>query len=98
MPGRTNHTMSEVQRGGVRPMYQPTGWVYLRAGCTIRWQRGDREAYLLTGNTVGSWTMEGLLATIPVTRGGWTDLTELRSIRRAVDEEVAGPTVALESG
>lgn len=83
--------MSEVQRGGVRPTYQPTGWVYLRAGCTIRWQRGDREAYLLTGNTVGSWTMEGLLATIPVTRGGWTDLTEVRSIGERWTRRSQGP-------
>lgn len=72
--------MSGMQRGGAMPMHQPTGWVYLRrTNCTIRWQRGDREAHVLKGNTVGSWTMEGLLGTTPVAVSGWRDLVEVRS-------------------
>lgn len=61
------------------PVNRPTGWAYLRAGCTIRWQRGDTEAYVLKGNTVGSWTMEGLLGKVPVSPVGWADLAEVRS-------------------
>ena len=71
--------MSEAKHGGAMPRHQPTGWVYLRADCTIRWQRGDREAYVVKGNTVGSWTMEGLVGTIPVASAGWRDLAEIRS-------------------
>ncbi|MGH4016806.1 MAG: hypothetical protein ACRDSL_23310 [Pseudonocardiaceae bacterium] len=44
----------------------PTGWVYLKSDCTVRWQRGDREAFVLKGNKIGSWTREGLLGKIPV--------------------------------
>lgn len=61
-------------------MNRPTGWVYMKTDCTIRWQRGDREAYVLRGNTVGSWTMEGLLGKVPVSPAGWADLAEVRMI------------------
>lgn len=69
-----------MTRGGAAPKTPPTGWAYLRrTDCTIRWQRGSREAHVLTGNMVGSWTMEGLLGRIPVPRAGWADLAEVRS-------------------
>lgn len=58
-------------------MNRPTGWVYMNTDCTIRWRRGDREAYALRGNTVGSWTMEGLLGKVPVSPSGWADLAEV---------------------
>ena len=48
------------------PKTAPTGWAYLNSDCTIRWQRGDREAYVLRGNQVGNWTIENVLGTIPV--------------------------------
>ncbi len=32
------------------------------------------------GDKVGSWTMEGLLATIPVSAKGWVDLAQIRGI------------------
>lgn len=60
------------------PMNRPTGWVYLKADCTIRWRRGDRETSVLKGNNVGSWTMEGLLGEVPVPPAGWADLAEVR--------------------
>ncbi len=76
--------MSRVSRGGAMPKTAPTGWVffdrYRSEGFTIRWQRGDREAYVLKGNTVGSWTMEGLLGTIPVSTKGWADLAQIKGL------------------
>lgn len=69
-------------RGGAMPMNRPTGWVFIdrhrRDGFTIRWRRGDREAYVLGGKQVGSWTMEGLLGIIPVSSIGWVDLAEIK--------------------
>lgn len=71
-----------MKRGGAAPKTPPTGWVFLdrhhSGGITIRWRRGDREAYVLRGNKVGSQTMEGLLDTIPVSARGWTDFAQIR--------------------
>jgi hypothetical protein len=71
-----------MKGGGATPKTSPTGWVFFRRGLsegfTIRWQRGEREAYVLKGNKVGSWTMEGLLGKIPVSANGWVDLTQIR--------------------
>lgn len=69
-----------MKRGAAIPMTRPTGWVYLKSDCTISWQRGDREAYVLKGNKVGSWTTEGLLGKVPVSPAGWVDLAEVRLI------------------
>lgn len=35
-----------MSRGGASLKTAPTGWAYLKADCTIRWQRGDCEAYV----------------------------------------------------
>ena len=68
--------------GGAARKTPPTGWVFVGCprdgGVTVRWRRGDRVAYLLQGNQVGSWTSGGLLGTIPVPLTGWTDLAEIR--------------------
>lgn len=73
-----------MKRGGAVPMARPTGWAFFHRGrsdgFTIRWQRGDREAYVLKGKQIGSWTMEGLLGTIPVSAAGWVDLVEVRGV------------------
>ncbi|MGH4015489.1 MAG: hypothetical protein ACRDSL_16510 [Pseudonocardiaceae bacterium] len=73
-----------MKRGGATPKTAPTGWVFFRRdrsdGFTIRWQRGDREAYVLKGKQIGSWTTEGLLGKIPVSPAGWVDLAEVRLI------------------
>lgn len=67
-----------MSQGGTRPKDQPTAWAYLRNDRTTRWQRGDRQAYIVKGNKLGSWSMDGLLATLPVSPTGWTDLAEVR--------------------
>lgn len=66
-----------MSRGGA----SPTGWVYLRsANCTIRWKRGDKVAYIFEGKQTGANSDEGVtvLATIPVSSTGWTDLAEVK--------------------
>lgn len=72
-----------MSRGGAAPKTAPVGWVFLDyprpAGCTIRWQRGASVAYVLDGRRIGDHaTGAGVLATIPATPAGWTDLTEIR--------------------
>lgn len=65
------------------PAFHPTAWVYLSSGnCTIRWQRGDNVAYIFPGKELETYPDETprvkVLATIPVHRKGWTDLTHVR--------------------
>jgi hypothetical protein len=70
-----------MSRGGAMPMSSPTGWVYLHsANCTIRWQRGDKVAYIFEGKQTEENSDEGVavLATIPVSSTGWTDLAEVK--------------------
>ncbi|MGH7928981.1 MAG: hypothetical protein ACREQV_14425 [Candidatus Binatia bacterium] len=67
------------------PKTAPVGWVFLarhrREGITVRWQRGDRLAYVLEGKRVGDHsTTTGLLDTVPVSPAGWVDLAEVRLI------------------
>ncbi|MCA1602159.1 MAG: hypothetical protein LC776_11125 [Acidobacteria bacterium] len=64
-------------------MNSPTAWAYLPSGdCTIRWQRGDKVAYIFPGKQIdiypdGALRVE-VLATIPVSSKGWTDLADVR--------------------
>ncbi len=70
-----------MSRGGAMPMTSPTGWVYLRsANCTIRWQRGDKVAYIFEGKQTEAHPDEGVgfLATIPVSSTGWADLADVK--------------------
>lgn len=71
-------------KGGFTPSTAPTAWVFFdrhRAdGFTIRWQRGDRVAYVLSGHRLGDYGMAEMLGTIPVLPAGWTDLAELRTL------------------
>jgi hypothetical protein len=70
-----------MSRGGAMPMTSPTAWVYLRsADCTIRWQRGDKVAYIFEGKQTEAHPDEGVgvLATIPVSSTGWTDLADVK--------------------
>ena len=69
------------------PMTSPTGWVYLSSSnCTIRWRRGDNVAYIFDGKQMGTYPDESLkvgievLATIPVSSQGWTDLAEVTRV------------------
>lgn len=56
----------------------PIGWVFLDAGYTIRWRRGEPVAHILDGRQLDSHGMADVLATIPVPPSGWTDLAEVR--------------------
>ena len=70
-----------MSRGGAMPMNSPTGWAYLRsANCTIRWQRGDKVAYIFEGKQTEANPDNGVtvLATIPVSSTGWTDLADVK--------------------
>jgi hypothetical protein len=72
--------------GGFTPSTAPTGWVFLDRprtdGFTIRWQRGDSVAYVLSGRRLGDHGMGEVVGTIPVSPGGWTDLAEIRGLGR----------------
>lgn len=72
-----------MSRAGATPKTAPTAWVYLPAGdCTIRWQRGDIVAYIFEGKQLDTYPDEPLsvevLATIPLSSRGWTDLVQVR--------------------
>ena len=73
-------------RGGAAPSTPLAGWVFLdrhrHDGYTIRWRRGDSVAYVLSGQRVGDHGMTDVLGAIPVLPAGWTDLAEIRSLRR----------------
>jgi hypothetical protein len=46
---------------GTIPMTSPTGWVYLRStNCAIRWQRGDKVAYIFEGKQTETNSDEGV--------------------------------------
>ena len=71
-------------KGGFTPSTAPTGWVFFDRhrtdGFTIRWKRGDRLAYVLSGHRVGDHGMAEVVDTIPVSPAGWTDLAELQAL------------------
>lgn len=73
-------------RGGATPSTPLVGWVffdrYRDEGFTIRWRRGDRLAYVLSGKRVGDHGLADVLGTIAVLPAGWTDLAEIRSLGR----------------
>jgi hypothetical protein len=69
-----------VSAGGAAPKLAPIGWVFLEAGYTIRWRRGDPVAVVLTGEQFDNHGMAGVLDRIPVSRAGWTDLAEIRQL------------------
>jgi hypothetical protein len=74
-----------VSRGGAAPKAAPIGWAFLdrhrEEGITIRWQRGDKLAYVLEGQRIGDQaTVAGVLDTIPVATTGWADLAEVRLV------------------
>ncbi|MGH3912520.1 MAG: hypothetical protein ACRDTC_03785 [Pseudonocardiaceae bacterium] len=54
------------------------GWVFLNAGYTIRWRRGEPVAHIFDGRQMFTHGTAGVLDTIPVPTSGWTDLAEIR--------------------
>ncbi len=81
--------------GGAVPRSAPVGWVYLEDGFTIRWRRGDTVAYVFNGEQRGADpATTPVVATIPVTKKGWTDHTQIRSVgERWVREKAGSPGV-----
>lgn len=69
-----------MSTGGATPKQTPVGWVFLEAGYTIRWRRGDPVAVVLAGEQMGNHGMAGVLDRIPVPPSGWTDLAEIRQL------------------
>jgi hypothetical protein len=65
---------------GATPRFALTGWVYLDAGYTIRWQRGDPVAFVFRGQQMDNHGKAGVLTTIAVPPSGWTDLGEIRQV------------------
>lgn len=66
-------------------MTSPTAWAYLPSGdCTIRWQRGDKVAYIFAGKQLETYPDEPpkaeVLDTIPLSSKGWADLAHVRLI------------------
>lgn len=57
-----------------------TGWVFLEAGFTVRWRRGDPVAYVFRGDQLDNHGKAGVLDTIAVSPAGWTDLREIRQV------------------
>ncbi|HKR48466.1 MAG TPA: hypothetical protein VJT72_02595 [Pseudonocardiaceae bacterium] len=77
-----------MSHGAAAPAYRPTAWAYLASGdCTIRWQRGDKVAYIFEGKQLETYPDEPLkvpvLATIPVFPQGWVDQTHVRRVGEA---------------
>jgi hypothetical protein len=68
--------------GGAASKAAPVGWAILDRhhddAITIRWQRGESVAYVLSGRRIGDHGMTDVLDTVPVSPSGWADLAELR--------------------
>lgn len=56
------------------------GWVFLEAGYTVRWRRGDPAAVVLSGLQMGNHGTAGAVDTISVSPSGWTDVAEIRQL------------------
>jgi len=54
--------------------------VFLDAGYTVRWRRGDPVAQVLEGRQLDNHGTAGMLGTIPVPTSGWADLAEVRQV------------------
>ncbi len=69
--------MVSSSKGSARPV----AWVYLDAGYTMRWRRGDPVAVVFEGRQMGSSdSTVGAIDTIPVPVAGWLDLAEARRV------------------
>ncbi|HEU0087883.1 MAG TPA: hypothetical protein VFQ77_09555 [Pseudonocardiaceae bacterium] len=72
-----------MNQGGKQKPRPPVGWVYLPENYTIRWQRGEDVAYVFAGKQMQTYPDEPnpvpVLATIPVSSSGWTDLADIRA-------------------
>jgi len=69
-------------RGGANYTPKPITWVFLDAGYTVRWRRGDPVAYVFEGEQMHHHSDAGAVDTIPVPSVGWTDMAEVRHVGR----------------
>ncbi|MGH3430418.1 MAG: hypothetical protein ACRDQZ_23095 [Mycobacteriales bacterium] len=61
--------------------FRPVMRVYLAQGYTIRWRRGDALAYVFADRESGDGEgVAGAIDTIPVSKTGWTDASEVRAL------------------
>ncbi|MGH4013744.1 MAG: hypothetical protein ACRDSL_07375 [Pseudonocardiaceae bacterium] len=60
-------------------VFQPVMWVYLADGYTIRWRRGDDVAYVFADRQASEGAI-GAIDTIPVSKTGWTDISDVRMV------------------
>lgn len=59
-------------------------WVYLDAGYTLRWRRGDRRAYVFRGRQIVNAESDvDAIDTVPVPTSGWVDLAHVRQVAHA---------------
>jgi hypothetical protein len=74
--------------------------VFLGAGYTVRWRRGDPVAQVLEGRQLDNHGTVGMLGMIPVPPSGWADLAEVRQVghrwlpRHSSQHPARDPTVA----
>ncbi|MGH3920370.1 MAG: hypothetical protein ACRDSG_15240 [Pseudonocardiaceae bacterium] len=62
-------------------MFRPVMRVYLAAGYTIRWRRGDGVAYVFADREACDGDrVVGAIDMIPVSKAGWTDAVEVRAV------------------
>lgn len=59
--------------------FKPVMCVRLLEGYTVRWRRGDAVAYVFADQQTGEETTSAI-DTIPVSRSGWTDITDVRQV------------------
>lgn len=59
--------------------FKPVMSIHLPEGYTIRWRRGDAVAYVFADQQTGDETTNAI-DTIPVSRTGWTDITDVRQV------------------
>lgn len=69
-----------MSQGGTVSKNAPVGWVQLEGGYTVRWRRGDHVAHVLGRDRADDHGMAGVVESIPVSPGGWTDLAEIRQV------------------
>jgi len=69
-----------VSGTGGSARFAVVGWVFLEAGYTVRWRRGDLVAFVFRGQQLDHHGTAGVLDTIPVPPSGWTDLGEIRQV------------------
>lgn len=60
-------------------VFRPVMRVCLADGCTVRWCRGDAVAYVFSDRQASDGET-GAIDTIPVSKTGWTDVAEVRTV------------------